>query len=292
MSAPEPSADEAHAGSRWHRFTEALTAPVFVQRSFLLLGFAALLVGGVNAVRAEASTTLLIVGAVLLLAGFVLGPELRELRLRHGETELFAWYRPAVQDALATSSTPEELLERVEQLETAAKAAEEAEAVQEFARSLMEAATEGARRADEALEPGEAKAEAMVLGNRVSLMLSERSGSAVGLMLFHSTECFVTDPKGRQTSVIAPAMRGTIPAVTRFSLMYPDAFPDAPPLGEGTYTVGWRRRPLIPTIAAALSPRSIIAETSFTVDHDADREQDSPKSPETEPPAGSADRSG
>jgi hypothetical protein len=249
---------------RWPRFLSFLSTLGWGQLLLLFIGCAALLLGAMTAWRAEASTTLLIVGAVLLLAAFVLGPELGELRLRHGETELFARYRAGVQEALATSTTPEELVARVEQLEAAAKEAEAAKAFENVRKRALRVIGETMRREDVALQPGEAKAAASVLGDTAFLTLRARAAAPSGAF-FHSAECHVIDPKGRPASAVATSTLGGIASVRRFSLTYPREFPDAQPLEPGTYKAEWRQRPLLPTIASTLSPRPVVATTTFEV---------------------------
>jgi hypothetical protein len=255
--APSDDAEGANWRARLRQFG-------WGRSTLAVLGLLGLFLGMLNAWRAEASSTLLVVGGLLLVVALIIAPEWDEIRASHGGTEfLLKRYREGVQDALATSETPQELVERVEQLETTAQAAETAKAFERFRKKAAQMIGETLRREDEALNPGEIKADASVLGSLATLRLRARAARPGAL--FNSAECHVTDPHGRTASAVAPATPGAILSVRRFLLTYPRQFVDALPLEPGTYQVEWRRRPLAATTIASALARVAVATTTFTV---------------------------
>jgi hypothetical protein len=154
-------------------------------------------------------------------------------------------------------------VERVEQLEMAAEAAERQRSMEKRTRLFRRMLGELMRQADETLAPGEVKAEANVLGSSAILTLRARAASSGAF--FNSVECHVTDAQGRTASAVTTATLGGVASVRRFSLSYPRQFADAHPLEPGTYQVEWRRRSLLPGLTGALAPRPVVATTTFTV---------------------------
>ncbi len=236
QESPSPPAlgenDELASVARWRDRLRLHAWPRFL---LLALGIAALMLGGVNAWRAESSTTLVIVGAVLVIFALVLAPDWREIHLSHGETKA-----SILRDV-------DQALERVESSSASEQVRQE---IAEIRARLDEAADrERAKRNRQAPRPLSATPSASVF-----LKKPEAAHTFVGQDSVHLTlhvpktrsgeayTCTVIAPDGtRLSKSVAPPPFAMVAFTVTFSTRYPDEFPESARLIPGRYSVEWRR---------------------------------------------------
>ena len=216
-------------------------------------GAAAVGIGLVNAVSSEASTAPLIVGAILVVAAVVIAPGWREIRARHGETEvsILRGVENRLEDVASESKTEEELRAEVAELK------------------------EDVQRAREAVERGEVASATETSGSRVyeaghsfsdgKVLLTLEVPTTAGIV-FDSYRCVVRNPD-LKTASVGPfsAPYSIVPARRELTVVYPDDFRDAPPLMPGPYVAEWRRRNILSASIAALVGDPVVARDAWTI---------------------------
>jgi hypothetical protein len=234
-------------------------------------------IGAIDAYRAEASTTLLIVGAVLLLFGAIIVHDWSEIELSHGASEARVLRRV------------DQVLERVEeeQPELREQVAELRAELDEYRRSertlaplptwpLVLPPTSRASVSPLTLPPLPPQPSHTFGDGSVTLSLR------VGLAgQSHAYTCGVYAPNGGKPwtrRIDPPLLKGVLP-FWAYSCVFPDEFMGSGPLEPGNYLVEWRGGSSGPALAVSGAPQlsaligalvgfdslPIVATDSFTI---------------------------
>jgi hypothetical protein len=210
----------------------------------LLVGAGTLAYGLLNAWRAVNVSTLVVVGAVMLVAALVFPHDWSQLRLAWGDASaLISRVQDELEEVATSSSTEAELREQIDQLRTDLAA-------------VAKQPLRPRRTAEELLGVGRPRAYHTFRG-RDSVALTV---TTVPLVRNQPTKlsCDVTRPSGDVDSAATRDPEGLAAvaglSASRFSLVYPDDFPGSQPLASGEYEVSWRSaRPPGTTMESALA---------------------------------------
>lgn len=217
-------------------------------------GALTLILGLIVAWREGAATAMLVVGGGLLLVALV-GPGVKELRARHGETEIHI-LREFEQAIIETAAAPNEQELRL-RLETLEKQVGEAAAALRHGSEIREALIRqlSGGEASPSRRSAEPIARTIVGPTYAKLTLSRAAFGFVTRIV-----CEVTTPSG--STYEAPATReGSTLVASNAHAIFPDDFAGATSLEPGPYRVEWKRASGI----AGFAPPETLAIDDFVV---------------------------
>jgi hypothetical protein len=266
-------ADEETAGLSWR---DRLRLMGWARSLLLALAFVALVLGGLNAWRAEASTALLIVGAVLAIFALVFGHDWREIQVQYGDAQARVF------------RGVDHVLEQAEQSSPSEPFRKQLAELRAEIETMAERAAAGDRRRREAaraLSSPLPSAGIFLAKPQASHTFLDNTSVALSLQVPSSQgktpyTCVVVTPDGeRLVKEVEPPMAwlSTL-GPSSYTVRFPDQFLGSRPLEPGLHEVEWRRgsaaeqqavlageTAAIAAALAAVTTLQLVARDSFTI---------------------------
>jgi hypothetical protein len=265
VAAPvEPDEDEARS---WR---DRLHLGGWTQLLLLTLGLAALVLGGLNAWRSEASTTLLIIGTVLAIAAVVFARDWRELELRYGD-----WQARLVRGV-------DHVLEQAEQKSPSEPVRRQIAEIRAQVEELAERSVAPEARRVPLRSLTAAPSAGFFLSKPQASHRFNDSSSATLTLHVPAKEgkspytCVVVTPRDERFEATVPPspLNPSWGPPASYSIWFPDQYLASGPLEPGLHLVEWRKgsaggqqrpggRPIVEALASLSLP--IVARDSFMV---------------------------
>jgi hypothetical protein len=204
----------------------------------------------------------------------LLGPDWDRIRAAGGgwELELQRARSDALVDAVASSTSFDELKERVERMESQIQAVETA-ATSPPSRGKFPNIWDYLTRGEAGRWPvinRPVTGHGIVGTDRVELQLLMPASNAL-----YQASCAVTDPLDVVRHADAVQVRSIVPGTATYRVSYPQDFKDGAELIPGRYEAQWRLRPISPTL---MTPPVDIAVHRFTIEgSEAEAEASAPR---------------